>query len=144
MAVRARPGVQRRRLLQAAGAAGLAGSALASAQPTAPAAVDDAAFYLAALAARLQMLRPDLLRLGARLRAALPAATLASIIEQAERTLRGAVGPVLASAEATVPGLIADDFEQGRVIELEGIVFSHTELALLGALDRARARVPRG
>lgn len=141
MAGRIEPSLRRRRVLQAAGLA-----PLAMAAPATQAAASDTEgnLYLATVASRLDLLRPDLLRLGARLRDAVPATTLEPILAQAARALRAAVGPVLASAEATVPGLIADDFEQRRVLAIDGIVFSHTEIALLGALDRERTRAARG
>ena len=137
----ARPGsaLRRRRLVQAVALAPLASSAA-----VALAAPDAATRYLATVAGRLHLLRPDLLRLGARLQEALPPSTLAAVIAAVAESMAAAVGPVLASAEATVPGLIADDFEQGRVLQVEGIAFSHTEVALLGALDRERARAVQG
>ncbi len=131
MAGRIGPSLRRRRVLQAAALTPL----LAASPAALPAAADAAAsLYLGTIAARLQLLRPDLLRLSARLRTALPAPTLAALTASVADTLSAAVGPVLASAVATVPGLIADDFSCGRVIEVEGIAFSHTEIALLSAL----------
>ena len=141
MAGPTQPSMWRRRVLQVAGLAPLAVAAPA-ALPAAP--ETSATHYLATVASRLNLLRPDLLRLGARLREAVPAAALESITTQVACSIGDAVGPVLVSAEATVPGLIADDFEQGRVLAIDGVVFRHTEIALLGAIDRERARAARG
>jgi hypothetical protein len=86
---------------------------------------------LEGLARELGMLRPEFRRLAQRVRLDVVLAQVAGRLLDATRRLRTVVGTALYTAKATVPALIEDDFSFGRTVEVQGVIFSHTELALL-------------
>ncbi len=59
-----------------------------------------------------------------------------AIVAGAEARARLCIGDAVASARASLPALTDDDFDAGRVVDVDGVCFSHTELAVLFVVHR--------
>ena len=74
-------------------------------------------------------------QLAERLRLNVDTVLVEPLLRSAAQRLRTFIGAALQTARATVPSLIRDDFTTGRTLAVHGVVFSHTEIALLLAVS---------
>lgn len=90
---------------------------------------------LLALSEALGLHQPLVLQLAQRLRSNLDPVAIAAPLREAAQRMRTVIGPAIHTARATMPALIEDDFSAGRTIQVHGLLFSTSELALLLAVS---------
>ncbi|MEP4077641.1 hypothetical protein [Haloferula sp.] len=96
---------------------------------------------LVAIVRHLKSLSVELEPLAEKLKKPLRNIEMSPVLNGSEERAASMIGEVVGSALASFPSLCENDFREGRVHMIEGVRFSHMELAFLHVIGQEKSRV---